>query len=91
VAWRAIRALLFVIAGASVLGVCGLLLDWWRTFVIDYSWQTPTGFGHVHEAHIVTHAPILVWASWIFAGSSMALILDACVSYWRHRIGHRSP
>jgi hypothetical protein len=85
VAWRTIRALLFTTAGASILGVFGLLLDWWGTSVVDYSWQTQTGFGHVHEAHIVSHAPIIVWASWVFAAVSAVLCVDAWVSYWRRR------
>jgi hypothetical protein len=91
VARQTIRAVLFTIAGASILGVFGLLLDWWRTTVIDYSWQTPTGFGHVHEARIVSHAPIIVWASWVFVAVAAALCVDAWVSYRRHQARGDAP
>jgi hypothetical protein len=84
---RAIRALLFATAGASSLGVFGLLMDWWNTSVVDRGWQTPTGLGYVHETHIVSHAPIVVWTSWVFAAVSAVLVVDACVSHWRRRPG----
>jgi hypothetical protein len=83
--WRVIAGLLWMVAGVSGLGTFLRVLAWWETSVTDYDWSSGTGFGHVHEAHSVSVAPIEVWASWMFVVVSAVLI----IGYWAHNRQHQ--